>query len=347
MMTTQVPKLPAGARGILPTVWATFVVTVLLALIFSFANVWDLGRRLGIEPHVAPLIGPAVDLTAAGLLVVVPWFVLAGVDTHRLKGATKLMALAGTLTLALNSAPAAITGWTRSDPKAWGRAAVEAIVPLLLIAWSHVGPTLVALFAEVRGRHLERVEALRRAAVEDSTEAARRRHDEIAEAVDEALRGASTEWDARLTEARREASAEAVAALAEARDSDARHVRELEAALASEQRIAAELDASTEEVRRLRERLAGGSAKTPRARSTKTAAGSAEPVKPIPRKTAAELLEERVDAAKEALPMWQIETPSGPEIRSALGIKSDGVISDIRKRLDADRLTLANREATG
>jgi hypothetical protein len=70
-------------------------------------------------------------------------------------------------------------------------------------------------------------------------------------------------------------------------------------------------------------------------------------VKPIPRKTAAELLEERVDAAKDALPMWQIETPSGPEIRSALGIKSDGVISDIRKRLDADRLTLANREATG
>lgn len=306
------PKLPAGAKGILPTVWATFVVTVLLALIFSFANVWDLGRRLGIEPHVAPLIGPAVDLTAAGLLVVVPWFVLAGVDTDRLKGATKLMALAGTLTLALNSAPAAITGWTRSDPKAWGRAAVEAIVPLLLIAWSHVGPTLVALFAEVRGRHLERVEALRRAAVEGSVEAASRRHDEIAEA----LRGASAEWEARLAEANSRSA-------------------ELEA-------VTVRLAAAEAEVARLR-----GGSKTASAKPTRKASARPAEIAPrAPRKTAAELLEERVDAAKDALPMWQIETPSGPEIRSALGIKSDGVISDIRKRLDADRLALANGGAS-
>jgi hypothetical protein len=311
------PKLPAGAKGILPTVWATFVITVLLALIFSFANVWDLGRRLGIEPHVAPLIGPAVDLTAAGLLVVVPWFVLAGVDTHRLKGATKLMALAGTLTLALNSAPAAITGWTRSDPKAWGRAAVEAIVPLLLIAWSHVGPTLVALFAEVRGRHLERVEALRRAAMEDSVEAVRGRRDAIAEAVADALRGASAEWEVRLAEANSRSA-------------------ELED-------VTARLAVAEAEVARLR-----GGSKTASAKPTrKTSARPVEIAPKVPRKTAAQLLEERVDAAKDALPMWQIETPSGPEIRSALGIKSDGVISDIRKRLDADRLTLANREATG
>ena len=71
MNRPPMPKLPAGAKGILPTIWGAFITTVVLALAFSFANVYLLDRQLGVEPHVAPLIGPAVDITAFGLLVVV------------------------------------------------------------------------------------------------------------------------------------------------------------------------------------------------------------------------------------------------------------------------------------
>jgi hypothetical protein len=51
------------------------VITVVLALItaltfaFGFGNVWALGRSLGVPPFVAPLVGPAVDLSVAGLLI--------------------------------------------------------------------------------------------------------------------------------------------------------------------------------------------------------------------------------------------------------------------------------------
>lgn len=52
------------------------------------------------------------------------------------------------------------------------------------------------------------------------------------------------------------------------------------------------------------------------------------------------LLEARVKDAKKALPLWELETPKGPEISSALGISSAQTISDIRKQLTADRLQL-------
>lgn len=325
----QLPKLPAGAGGILPTVWVTFVVTVLLALAFSFANVWELSRTLGIERHVAPLIGPAVDLTAVGLLVVVPWLVLAGVPTRRLGPANKLMAAAGFLTLALNSAPSAIKGWTAGDAKAWGRAAVEAIVPFLLMMWSHVGPKLVALFVEVRERHAERVAEILRVAEESSTEAAERRCAEINAAVAEALRGASVEWETKLAEeASRRTRLEADIASAEER-----HRTSMESSTSK-------LAQAEAEIARLREASRNRTSKVPRRPIAKAADDSAKPV----RKSAAELLEERVEAAKEALPTWQLETPSGPEIGSALGLKSDGVISAIRKRLEADRLELSPAE---
>jgi hypothetical protein len=343
--TFDTPQLPAGAKGILPTIWGAFITTVVLALAFSFANVWDLDRTLGVEPHVAPLIGPAVDITAFGLLVVVPWLVLAGASTERLRPANRLMAAAGFLTLALNSAPSAIHGWANHDPRAWGRATVEAIVPFLLIAWSHVGPKLIGLFMDVRERHAAKVAEALRVAEERSVEAANQRAAVVAEAVEEALRSASVDADRRLAEALRQAAAERDALLAV----EAQNRADAESAAAS---VEAELRASTEAaVQRLAQveaELARLHAASPK-RATATSGSrpapsprtSTEPAAKAPRRSAAELLEERVEAAKDALPTWQLETPSGPEIRSALGIKSDGVISDIRKRLDADRVALA------
>jgi hypothetical protein len=340
--TPRALKLPAGAKGILPTIWGAFVTTVVLALAFSFANVWDLDRTLGVEPHVAPLIGPAVDITAFGLLVVVPWLVMAGASAERLRPANRLMAAAGFLTLALNSAPSAIDGYVHDDARAWGRATVEAIVPFLLIAWSHVGPKLIALFVEVQGAHRESVAEALRIAREDSAEAAAQRSAEVHSAVADALREASVEHSAMLAEAASRHSAELVA-------ESAKRV-EVESAMASldaEYRVSVESStkriAQVEaELERLREAARAGRTATPQRSTKRTDAPPAEPATKAPRKSAAELLEERVEAAKEALPTWQLETPSGPEIRSALGLKSDGVVSDIRKRLDADRLALAN-----
>jgi hypothetical protein len=36
---------------------------------FGFGNVWALGRSLGVPAFVAPLVGPAVDLSVVGLLI--------------------------------------------------------------------------------------------------------------------------------------------------------------------------------------------------------------------------------------------------------------------------------------
>lgn len=310
---SNLPKLPAGAAAVLPTVWLTFVTTVVLALAFSFGNVWDLGRAIGVERHVAPLIGPAVDLTAIGLLVVVPWFVLAGIAPERLKAANRLMRLAGFLTLALNSGPSAIAGWAAADPRAWGRALVEAIVPTLLIAWSHVGPGLIALFVEVRERHADRVtETLRTARANDSR-LAEERAGEIAEAV------------ARAGE-------ETAAELAEA----AAQRASLEASLREvQERREAEETAAAEALRKVQAELAEARKE---ARRKPVHSGSKKPAERAPRKS----LDEWVDAAKDALPEWQIETPTGAVIGSALDLSSAGTISKIRQQLEADRIAITS-----
>jgi hypothetical protein len=254
------------------------------------------------------------------------------------------MGAAGFLTLALNSAPSAIHGWASGDPKAWGRAVVEAIVPFLLIAWSHVGPKLIGLYVEVRADHNAKIAEALRIAEQASVEAAGRRRAEVEEAIAEALSGASAEYDALLAEeAARRVFVESTAASAEA---------ELRASAASvEAELRASVEAATQRLRfveaerdRLREAAKAKSRSAPRGVTQPTPRTSVESASKPPRRSAAELLEERVEAAKEALPTWQLETPSGPEIRSAIGIKSDGVISDIRKRLEADRLAVDSTE---
>jgi hypothetical protein len=333
------PKLPAGASGVLPTVWATFVITVLLALAFSFGNVWDLSTTLGVERHVAPLIGPAVDLTAIGLLVVVPWFVLAGASGDQLKAANRLMRLAGFLTLALNSGPSAIRGWVGGDATAWGRALVEAIVPTLLIAWSHVGPLLIGLFVEVRERHQERVAEALRSDAEAASRRAEERMAEIATAAEEAVREAlstvTDEHSATLAQVRAEMDKEVSELLVSDRETRA----ELESTLAAKQTLEADLETAREALSsvqaELREVRREG-------RRKPASGGSKTPVGRAPRRTE----DEWVDLAKERLPEWQIETPTGSVIGSALDLSSAGTITKIRQRLEADRLALANGGAS-
>ncbi|MEV6314269.1 DUF2637 domain-containing protein [Streptomyces sp. NPDC051776] len=124
------------------TVTIVMVVIAALAFVFSFGNVWALAVRLGVPQPVAPLIAPMVDLSVVGLLVALRYLSLRGVPADKLKSATRLMHLSGLLTLSLNVVEPILAGH-------YGRAAVDAVAPLLLLGWGSVGPTLLRHFHTV------------------------------------------------------------------------------------------------------------------------------------------------------------------------------------------------------
>ncbi|WP_344856185.1 DUF2637 domain-containing protein [Planomonospora alba] len=112
------------------------VLIAALTFAFSFGNIWALGLRLGVQPWLAPLIGPAVDLSVVGLLVGIRYCTLNGVSPTRLRPARALLVFSGLTTLALNVAEPVMAG-------EYGRALFDSVGPLLLIGWSEVGPSLI------------------------------------------------------------------------------------------------------------------------------------------------------------------------------------------------------------
>ncbi|MFD7641790.1 DUF2637 domain-containing protein [Kitasatospora sp. NPDC059795] len=121
------------------TVTVVMAVIALLAFVFSFGNVWALALRLGVPHPVAPLIAPMVDLSVVGLLIGLRLLSLRGVTHKELTVATRLMHLCGLLTLALNVAEPLAAGH-------YGRAAVDAVAPLLLLGWGQVDPQFLRHF---------------------------------------------------------------------------------------------------------------------------------------------------------------------------------------------------------
>ncbi|MFF7125677.1 DUF2637 domain-containing protein [Streptomyces sp. NPDC008240] len=124
------------------TVTVVMGIIAALAFVFSFGNVWSLALLLGVPAPIAPLIAPMVDLSVVGLLVALRYLSLRGVPPEQMKAATRLMHVSGLLTLALNIA----------EPIAaehYGRAAVDAVAPLLLLGWGAVGPQLLRSFHAV------------------------------------------------------------------------------------------------------------------------------------------------------------------------------------------------------
>ena len=133
---------PAVAAELAGEVFTRRVITVVLAAItaltfaFGFGNVWALGRSLGVPPFVAPLVGPAVDLSVAGLLIGIRHLSMAGVPRDQLRPARVLLMACGAATLALNIAGPVAAG-------AYGRAAFDSVGPGLLIGWAETGPGLL------------------------------------------------------------------------------------------------------------------------------------------------------------------------------------------------------------
>lgn len=124
------------------TVTVVMAIIAALAFVFSFGNVWALALRLGVPRPIAPLIAPMVDLSVVGLLVALRYLSLRGIPAEQIKGATRLMHLSGLLTLALNVAEPLVA-------EHYGRAAVDAVAPLLLLGWGAVGPQLLRHFHAV------------------------------------------------------------------------------------------------------------------------------------------------------------------------------------------------------
>ena len=111
-------------------------VVVGLTLLFGFGNVLNLALRLGVPTWVAPLVAPAVDLSILGLLLGTRHLALTGASPEVLRSARRLLIFASVVTLALNVAEPLVAS-------EFGKAAFDAVGPLLLIRWSEVGPGLL------------------------------------------------------------------------------------------------------------------------------------------------------------------------------------------------------------
>ena len=107
-------------------------VVVGLTFMFGFGNVLNLALRLGVPVWVAPLVAPAVDLSILGLLLGTRHLALAGASADVLRPARRLLIFASVVTLALNVAEPVAAG-------EYGKAAFDAVGPLLLIGWAEVG----------------------------------------------------------------------------------------------------------------------------------------------------------------------------------------------------------------
>ncbi|HEX4103276.1 MAG TPA: hypothetical protein VHY21_22490 [Pseudonocardiaceae bacterium] len=81
---------------------------------------------------VASLVVPAVDLSIVGLLLGTRHLALHGATAAQLRPARRLLVFASLATLALNVADPLVGG-------EYGKAAFDAVGPLLLIGWAEVG----------------------------------------------------------------------------------------------------------------------------------------------------------------------------------------------------------------
>lgn len=124
----------------------TMIMTAVVGLtfLFGFGNVWTLALRLGVPPWVAPLVAPAVDLSVLGLLLGTRYLALQGAGRGQLRPARRLLVFSSLMTLALNVTDPLLAGQK-------GKAAFDAVGPLLLIGWAEVGPGLLQAISGAGG----------------------------------------------------------------------------------------------------------------------------------------------------------------------------------------------------
>jgi hypothetical protein len=130
------PRAAADQGVVVRAVTVIMGAVVGLTFLFGFGNVLNLALRLGVPVWVAPLVAPAVDLSILGLLLGTRHLALRGASVDQLRPARRLLIFASMVTLALNVADPIVAG-------EYGKAAFDAVGPLLLIGWAEVGPGLL------------------------------------------------------------------------------------------------------------------------------------------------------------------------------------------------------------
>lgn len=142
-MITDTPRLGPSPESAVVVRAVTVIIGVVVGLtfLFGFGNVLSLALRLGVPAWVAPLVAPAVDLSVIGLLLGTRHLALAGASSAVLRPARRLLIFASVVTLALNVADPLVAG-------DFGKAAFDAVGPLLLIGWAEVGPGFLQVIGE-------------------------------------------------------------------------------------------------------------------------------------------------------------------------------------------------------
>lgn len=115
----------------------------LLTFLFSFGNVGDLGTHLGIDKRIAYLTGPAVDLTATGMIVAATWLSYRGMSEKELWRVHALSIICALIMFALNCGPAIYV-------HRYQLAGFSAVGPFLLMAMGFVGPWLLRQLTDAR-----------------------------------------------------------------------------------------------------------------------------------------------------------------------------------------------------
>ncbi|UJW32715.1 hypothetical protein L3Q67_02675 [Saccharothrix sp. AJ9571] len=134
--------MSTNSRSVARFVTVTMGMVIGLTFLFGFGNVLNLALKLGVPVYVAPLVAPAVDLTVLGLLVGTRHLALSSAGDDVLRPARRLLLAASVVTLLLNVADPVAAGQ-------WGKAAFDAVGPLLLIGWAEAGPGLLRALNDV------------------------------------------------------------------------------------------------------------------------------------------------------------------------------------------------------
>ena len=142
---TREQSLPAqpGEALTRQAVTAVTIAIVMMTFAFSLGNVTHLCLDLGITAWIAWLVGPAVDLSVAGLLTGMRFLSLHGYTPAELADLRRMLRFCGLLTLALN------TAGSIAD-RQYGTALVDTVGPALLMGWSEVGPWMLRQIHAVR-----------------------------------------------------------------------------------------------------------------------------------------------------------------------------------------------------
>lgn len=130
-------------RWIVGIVLFVLAAVPLLTFLFSFGNVGDLGTNLGIDRRIAYLTGPAVDLTATGMIVAATWLSYRGMSERELWRVHALSIICALIMFVLNCGPSMYV-------HCYQLAGFSAVGPFLLMAMGFVGPWLLRQLTDTR-----------------------------------------------------------------------------------------------------------------------------------------------------------------------------------------------------